>query len=53
MWIAGLSFFILFLILCGWRMEGEGPRTHGSAGWCRVWPLFKKRLHEAPRASGR
>ena len=42
MWIAGLSFFILFLILCGWRMEGEGPRTHGSAGWCRVWPLFKK-----------
>lgn len=44
MWIAGIVFFIIFLMLCSWRMDGERPRTHGSAGWCSVWPLFKKGL---------
>lgn len=44
MWITGIIIFIIFLLLCSWRMESERPRTHGSAGWCSVWTLFKKGL---------
>lgn len=44
MWIPAIIFVFIFLALCSWRMEGERPRTHGSAGWCPVWPLFKNGL---------
>lgn len=45
MWILiGFFCFYYFILLCAWRMKGEKARTHGSARWCHVWPLFRKNL---------
>lgn len=43
MWIL-IALGIYFTCLCAWRMKGEDAKTFGSAQWCRVWVLFKKRL---------
>src|SRR5690606_25208510 len=39
----GLGGFV-FLLLLGWRFNGQKSTTYGSAHWARVWTIFRKGL---------
>ena len=35
---------IIVFFLLGWRFQGKGPDTYGSAAWLSIWTAYKKRL---------